>query len=147
MSTAKTIELHPNTDREKHMDNESLSIRILDWILVRLPALPFATAIVFLYIYQEYHYLWAFAWLLSSVGIFLMLPGWLLIFRPNITLAFINAVYFSFGSRRSTIPAEPPIKKNWKHLKTGHKGLVITICVIAFLGGLIILGSGLQYLR
>jgi hypothetical protein len=129
------------------MDNESLSIRILDWILVRLPALPFATAIIFLYLYQEYHYPWAFAWLLISVGVLLMLPGWLLIFRPNITLAFINALYFSFGSRRSTVPAEPPIKKDWKHLKIDHKGLIIIISVIAFLGGLISLVSGLQRLR
>ena len=129
------------------MNDESLATRILDWLLIRLPVLPFATAIIFLYIYQEYHHRWAFAWLLNSVGIFLMLPGWLLLFRPNVTLAFINALYLSYNSRRTTIPAEPPVKKDWKRLKNGDKVVIITVSVIAFLGGFILLCMGLQYLQ
>jgi hypothetical protein len=129
------------------MDKQQRFDRILDWLLVRLPVLPLSTAIIFLYIYQEYHHRWALVWLLNSVGIFLMLPGWLLLFRPNVTLAFINALYLSFNSRRSTNPAEPPIKKDWTHLKNADKVVIITIGVIAFLGGLSILVMGLQYLR
>jgi uncharacterized membrane protein YjfL (UPF0719 family) len=91
MSTAKTIEAK-NIHREKRMNDESLATRILDWLLVRLPALPVATAIIFLYIYQEY-----------------------------------------------------PVKKDWQRLKNGDKVVIITVSVIAFLGGLTSLVTGLKY--
>jgi hypothetical protein len=118
---------------------EPFYIRFYNWLLVRVPVIPFPLGVFFLVVYLKSHSLLALGACKLSFGIFLLMPAWYLTFRPDLSITLLNVLYnFFFHSRSTLEPSQPLFKRtNWKKSTRAER---IRLIVIAVLG----VGFGLK---
>ena len=130
------------------MQNETHISRILNWLLTRFPPVPLLTGLLLLYIYNDTQLPWALALCKLSFGVFLLMPGWLLLFSPNTTIALFNAVglFFSRKSPDRLLPKPIIDKHNWSELNPSVRSFLILVASLAFLVGVVLIYQGVTTL-
>jgi hypothetical protein len=113
---------------------EPFYIRLTNWLLVRIPVIPFPLGIFFLIVYQKSHSPLALGACQLSFGLFLLMPAWYLTFRPDLGIALLNALYAFIKPRSVYEPVRPLFKRtNWKAL-TRTERIILAVIAIVLLG-------------
>jgi len=122
---------------------EPFYTRLYNWLLVRLPIIPFPLGLVFLYAYQKSHSPLALGACKLSFGIFLLMPAWYLTFRPDLAIALLNALYFFIKPRSAYETVHPFFKgTNWKTASLTERIVLTTIAILAFVFGIVLTIQG-----
>ncbi|MEW5869425.1 MAG: hypothetical protein AB1894_09125 [Chloroflexota bacterium] len=119
------------------MQEQSLSHKILIW----LPGLFLVIAILALYVYLDSQIVWAARIAKLSAAFFLLMPAVYLLVRPDLTIAYVNALgLIATRSNRSpqAIFSQAkwlPEHTTWTSLRTADKITVLSISILALLLG------------
>jgi hypothetical protein len=122
---------YPGVKQCKIYPMEPFYLRFYNWLLVRIPVLPFPLGLLFWYIYLKSGSLYALGACELFIGLFLLMPAWYLTFRSDLGIALFNALY-AFLKPRSREEAIRPLFKgsNWKTLTNSERKILAIIAII-----------------
>jgi len=131
------------------MENEPLSTRIFNWTLTRFPPIPLIAGLLLLYVYTDTQLPWVLAMCKLSFGVFLLMPGWLLLFSPDTTIALVNAVGFFFRRKSLEGFSPKPIidSHRWSELGSFARLLLVLVASLSFLFGSVLVYQGFTSLE
>jgi hypothetical protein len=115
-------------------------LRFYNWLLVRIPVIPFPLGIFFWVVYQKSHFPLALGACKLSFGLFLLMPAWYLTFRPDLGIALLNALYAFLKPRSVHEPVRPLFKKtSWSALTSTERKILASIAIFLFGCGLVLI--------
>jgi hypothetical protein len=116
---------------------EPFYIRFYNWLLVRIPVIPFPLGIFFWYVYHKSHIALDLGACQLSFGLFLLMPAWYLTFRPDLAIALLNALYAFIKPRSAYETVRPLFKRtSWKALTSSERIVLIVIASVALILGI-----------
>jgi hypothetical protein len=112
---------------------EPIHIRFYNWLLIRIPVLPFPLGIFFLYVYLRSGSPYALGACKLFFGLFLLMPAWYLTFRPDLGIALLNALYAFLKPRSDNELVRPLFKKtNWSALTSLERKILAISAILLF---------------
>ena len=113
---------------------EPFYLRLTNWLLVRIPVIPFPLGVFFGYVYLRSGSSYALGACKLFFGLFLLKPAWYLTFRPDLGIALLNALYAFIKPRSVYEPVRPLFKRtSWKAL-TRTERIILAVIAIVLLG-------------
>ena len=112
---------------------EPFHIRFYNWLLIRIPVLPFPMGVFFLFIYLRSGSPYALGAGKLFFGLFLLMPAWYLTFRPDLGMALLNALYAFLKPRSANELVRPLFKTtNWSTLTSPERKILAISAILLF---------------